>query len=33
MGLQYLGAFTIGYQLLWGTAEPLQRMLRIIQVQ
>jgi len=31
MGPQYLGAFTIGDQLLWGAAEPLRRMLRIIQ--
>jgi aspartate-semialdehyde dehydrogenase len=30
---QYLGAFTIGDQLLWGAAEPLRRMLRIIQAQ
>ena len=30
MGPQYLGAFTIGDQLLWGAAEPLRRMLRII---
>ena len=29
MGSQYLGAFTIGDQLLWGAAEPLRRMLRI----
>ena len=33
MGPQYLGAFTIGDQLLWGAAEPLRRMLRIIQTQ
>jgi len=33
MGPQYLGAFTIGDQLLWGAAEPLRRMLRIIQAQ
>ena len=25
-----LGAFTIGDQLLWGAAEPLRRMLRIL---
>ena len=31
MGPEYLGAFTIGDQLLWGAAEPLRRMLRIIQ--
>ena len=30
MGDQYLGAFTIGDQLLWGAAEPLRRMLRIL---
>ena len=30
MGEQYLGAFTIGDQLLWGAAEPLRRMLRIL---
>ncbi|GAB3247330.1 aspartate-semialdehyde dehydrogenase [Arthrobacter pigmenti] len=29
MGPQYLSAFTIGDQLLWGAAEPLRRMLRI----
>jgi len=29
MGPQYLGAFTVGDQLLWGAAEPLRRMLRI----
>ena len=29
MGSDYLGAFTIGDQLLWGAAEPLRRMLRI----
>jgi aspartate-semialdehyde dehydrogenase len=29
MGSEYLGAFTIGDQLLWGAAEPLRRMLRI----
>jgi aspartate-semialdehyde dehydrogenase len=28
MGPEYLGAFTIGDQLLWGAAEPLRRMLR-----
>ena len=26
----YLGAFTVGDQLLWGAAEPLRRMLRIL---
>jgi aspartate-semialdehyde dehydrogenase len=30
MGPEYLGAFTIGDQLLWGAAEPLRRMLRIL---
>ena len=30
MGPQYLSAFTVGDQLLWGAAEPLRRMLRII---
>jgi aspartate-semialdehyde dehydrogenase len=30
MGSEYLGAFTIGDQLLWGAAEPLRRMLRIL---
>jgi aspartate-semialdehyde dehydrogenase len=29
MGGQYLSAFTVGDQLLWGAAEPLRRMLRI----
>ena len=29
MGADYLGAFTVGDQLLWGAAEPLRRMLRI----
>ena len=29
MGPQYISAFTIGDQLLWGAAEPLRRMLRI----
>jgi aspartate-semialdehyde dehydrogenase len=31
MGPQYLGAFTCGDQLLWGAAEPLRRMLRLVQ--
>ena len=31
MGGEYLAAFTVGDQLLWGAAEPLRRMLRIIQ--
>lgn len=30
MGSEYVGAFTIGDQLLWGAAEPLRRMLRIL---
>jgi aspartate-semialdehyde dehydrogenase len=30
MGPQYLSAFTVGDQLLWGAAEPLRRVLRII---
>jgi aspartate-semialdehyde dehydrogenase len=30
MGPTYVGAFTIGDQLLWGAAEPLRRMLRIL---
>jgi aspartate-semialdehyde dehydrogenase len=30
MGPEYVGAFTIGDQLLWGAAEPLRRMLRIV---
>ena len=30
MGPEYLGAFTCGDQLLWGAAEPLRRMLRIL---
>jgi aspartate-semialdehyde dehydrogenase len=31
MGPMYLGAFTVGDQLLWGAAEPLRRMLRILR--
>ena len=31
MGPEYLSAFTVGDQLLWGAAEPLRRMLRIVQ--
>jgi aspartate-semialdehyde dehydrogenase len=31
MGGEYVGAFTVGDQLLWGAAEPLRRMLRILQ--
>ncbi len=30
MGSHYLSAFTVGDQLLWGAAEPLRRMLRIL---
>jgi len=30
MGEDYLSAFTVGDQLLWGAAEPLRRMLRIL---
>ncbi len=30
MGPQYLAAFTCGDQLLWGAAEPLRRMLRLV---
>jgi aspartate-semialdehyde dehydrogenase len=30
MGPEYLGAFTVGDQLLWGAAEPLRRVLRIL---
>lgn len=30
MGGEYLSAFTVGDQLLWGAAEPLRRMLRIL---
>ena len=30
IGRQYLTAFTVGDQLLWGAAEPLRRMLRIV---
>jgi aspartate-semialdehyde dehydrogenase len=33
LGPSYLGAFTIGDQLLWGAAEPLRRMLRILLEQ
>ncbi len=31
MGGEYLAAFTVGDQLLWGAAEPLRRMLAILQ--
>jgi aspartate-semialdehyde dehydrogenase len=30
LGNEYLNAFTVGDQLLWGAAEPLRRMLHII---
>ena len=30
LGPGYVGAFTVGDQLLWGAAEPLRRMLRIL---
>ncbi|MEP6608407.1 MAG: aspartate-semialdehyde dehydrogenase [Burkholderiaceae bacterium] len=30
MGPQYISAFTVGDQLLWGAAEPLRRMLRLL---
>ncbi|MBW7981176.1 aspartate-semialdehyde dehydrogenase [Enterobacillus tribolii] len=30
MGPQYLSAFNVGDQLLWGAAEPLRRMLRVL---
>jgi aspartate-semialdehyde dehydrogenase len=30
MGDRYLAAYTVGDQLLWGAAEPLRRMLRIL---
>jgi aspartate-semialdehyde dehydrogenase len=33
MGSDYLSAFTVGDQLLWGAAEPLRRMLRILIAQ
>ena len=31
MGPEYLGAFTVGDQLLWGAAEPLRRMVNILR--
>jgi len=31
LGPQYLGAFTVGDQLLWGAAEPLRRMLNLLR--
>jgi aspartate-semialdehyde dehydrogenase len=33
LGTQFLGAFTVGDQLLWGAAEPLRRVLHIIREQ
>lgn len=33
IGSQYLSAFTVGDQLLWGAAEPLRRMLNILRKQ
>ncbi|MDP1902392.1 MAG: aspartate-semialdehyde dehydrogenase [Rubrivivax sp.] len=33
LGPEYVGAYTIGDQLLWGAAEPLRRMLRILLEQ
>ena len=33
LGPTYLAAFTVGDQLLWGAAEPLRRMLRIVREQ
>ena len=33
LGPGYLSAFTVGDQLLWGAAEPLRRMLRILLEQ
>ncbi|MDH5191386.1 MAG: aspartate-semialdehyde dehydrogenase, partial [Gammaproteobacteria bacterium] len=33
MGPEYLSAFTVGDQLLWGAAEPLRRMMRILLEQ
>jgi aspartate-semialdehyde dehydrogenase len=30
-GPEYLGAFTVGDQLLWGAAEPLRRVLNILR--
>jgi aspartate-semialdehyde dehydrogenase len=30
MGPKYLAAFTVGDQLLWGAAEPVRRILKII---
>jgi len=33
MGGEYLSAFSVGDQLLWGAAEPLKRMLKILREQ
>jgi len=33
LGAGFLGAFTVGDQLLWGAAEPLRRMLRILEAR
>ncbi len=33
LGPEFLGAFTVGDQLLWGAAEPLRRMLRTLREQ
>ena len=33
LGPEFLGAFTVGDQLLWGAAEPLRRMLNILREQ
>jgi len=33
LGPEFLGAFTVGDQLLWGAAEPLRRMLNIVREQ
>jgi len=30
MGGEYISAFTVGDQLLWGAAEPIRRMLQIV---
>ena len=30
MGGEYISAFTVGDQLLWGAAEPIRRMLNIV---
>ena len=31
LGNEFLGAFTVGDQLLWGAAEPLRRILNILR--